>query len=217
MVLLKLMLFRLNLFLWLHLIPRKFHFQFQSNPDDKYQPAPFHRKWKIPVSILFFCFGGYRELGNGMFCQNANDFWCWVKKDKVWYFSGEDLEGKLCPLGVSLGNVESFTKWISNWPTLLSVITSSCKFRLFNQSLGLKGARQILFCKWTSKCSRLIVWERWGWKEPNLQNPLLAAPCHFLASCKTVIARILVFRQRQVQHQSWWQNWPILCALPLCF
>ena len=156
-VLLKLMLFRLNLFLWLHLIPRKFHFQFQSNPDDKYQPAPFHRKWKIPVSILFFCFGGYRELGNGMFCQNANDFWCWVKKDKVWYFSGEDLEGKLCPLGVSLGNVESFTKWISNWPTLLSVITSSCKFWLFNQSLGLKGASQILFCKWTSKCSSLIV------------------------------------------------------------
>ena len=151
------MLFRLILFLWLHLIPRKFHFQFQSNPDDKYQPAPFHRNGKYQSVFCFFCFGRYRELGNGMFCQNANDFWCWVKKDKVWYFSGEDLEGKLCPLGVSLGNVESFTKWISNWPTLLSVITSSCKFRLFNQSLGLKGAHQIQFCKWASKCSRLIV------------------------------------------------------------
>ena len=52
------MLLRLNLFLWLHLIPRKFHFQFQSNPDDKYQPAPFHRKWKITVSILFFLLRG---------------------------------------------------------------------------------------------------------------------------------------------------------------
>ena len=79
------MIFRLNLFLWLHLIPRKFHFQFQSNPDDKYQPAPFHRKWKISVSILFFCFGDYGELGNGMFCQNANDFW-WVKKSKIMIF-----------------------------------------------------------------------------------------------------------------------------------
>ena len=124
------MIFRLNLFLWLHLIPRKFHFQFQSNPDDKYQPAPFHRKWKIPVSILFFCFGDYGELGNGMFCQNANDCW-WVKKKvKLWYFSGEDLEGKVCPLGVSLGNVESFTKWISNWPCSTLCYSSACKFWL---------------------------------------------------------------------------------------
>ena len=61
------------------------------------------------------------------------------------------------------------------------------------------------------------LWEKWGWKEPNLQNPLLAASCHFLASCKAVIARILAFRQRQVQHQSWWKKWPILCALPLFF
>ena len=142
------MIFRLNLFLWLHLISRKFHFQFQSNPDDKYQPAPFHRKWKIPVSILFFCFGDYGELGNGMFCQNANDFW-WVKKKvKLWYFSGEDLEGKVCPLGVSLGNVESFTKWISNWPCSTLCYSSACKFWLFTQSLDLKGARQILLYVW---------------------------------------------------------------------
>ena len=70
------------------------------------------------------------------------------KKDKVWYFSGEDLEGKLCPLGVSLGNVESFTKWISNWPCSTLCYSSACKFWLFTQSLDLKGARQILLYVW---------------------------------------------------------------------
>ena len=54
MVLLKWMIFRLNLFLWLHLISRKFHFQFQSNPDDKYQPAPFPQK--IENTSQYFVF-----------------------------------------------------------------------------------------------------------------------------------------------------------------
>ena len=33
----------------------------------------------------------------------------------------------------------------------------------------------------------------------------------------SVIARSLLFYQRQIEHQSWWQNCPILCALQLCF
>ena len=61
------------------------------------------------------------------------------------------------------------------------------------------------------------LWVRWGGKEPNLQNLPLAAFYHFGASWKAVIARSLTFEQRQIECQSWWQNWPILCALHFCF
>ena len=57
------------------------------------------------------------------------------------------------------------------------------------------------------------LWVRWGRKEPNLQNPPLATFYHFGASWKAVITRPLTFEQRQIEGQSWWQNWPILCAL----
>ena len=50
-------------------------------------------------------------------------------------------------------------------------------------------------------------------KEPNLQNPPLATFYHFGASWKAVITQSLTFEQRQIKGQSWWQNWPIVCAL----
>ena len=59
-------------------------------------------------------------------------------------------------------------------------------------------------------------WVRLGWKEPNLQNPPLAAFYHFGASRKAVIARSLTFEPRQIEGRTWWQNWPILFALQLC-
>ena len=39
---------------------------------------------------------------------------------------------------------------------------------------------------------------------------------HFGASWEAVITRSLTFEQRQIEGQSWWQNWPIVCALKLC-
>ena len=39
---------------------------------------------------------------------------------------------------------------------------------------------------------------------------------HFGASWKAVIRRSLIFEQRQIEDQSWRQNWPIVCALKLC-
>ena len=39
---------------------------------------------------------------------------------------------------------------------------------------------------------------------------------HFGASWKAVIARSLTFEPRQIEGWSWWQNWPISCALQLC-
>merc|ERR1712016_380223 len=53
----------------------------------------------------------------------------------------------------------------------------------------------------------------WAEKEPNFQNPPLATFYHFGASWKAVITRSLTFEQRQIEGQSWWQNWPIVCAL----
>ena len=61
-----------------------------------------------------------------------------------------------------------------------------------------------------------FLWVRLGWKEPNLQNPPLAAFYHFGASRKAVIARSLTFEPRQIEGRTWWQNWPILFALQLC-
>ena len=60
------------------------------------------------------------------------------------------------------------------------------------------------------------LWVRWGGKEPNLQNLPLAAFYHFGASWKAVVARSVTLEQRQIEGWSWWQNWPILCALQLC-
>ena len=39
---------------------------------------------------------------------------------------------------------------------------------------------------------------------------------HFGVSWEAVITRSLTFEQRQIEGQSWWQNWPIVCALKLC-
>ena len=63
----------------------------------------------------------------------------------------------------------------------------------------------------------ICLWVKWDWKDPNLQNLPLAAFYHFGASWKAVIAQSLTFEQRQIECQSLWQNWPILCALLLCF
>ena len=57
----------------------------------------------------------------------------------------------------------------------------------------------------------------WAKSRQVLQNSPWAANYHFGASWKAVIARSLTFEQRQIECQSWWQNWPILCALQLCF
>ena len=59
----------------------------------------------------------------------------------------------------------------------------------------------------------ICLWVGYGWKEPNLQYLPFAAFYHFGASWKAVIARSLTFEQRQIEGWSWWQNWPILCAL----
>ena len=60
------------------------------------------------------------------------------------------------------------------------------------------------------------LWVMWSGKEPNLQNLPLAAFYHFGARWKAVVARSVTLEQRQIEGWSWWQNWPILCALQLC-
>ena len=55
-----------------------------------------------------------------------------------------------------------------------------------------------------------------GLKKTNLQNQPLAAFYYFGVSWKAVIVWSLTFEQRQIDHQSWWQNWPILYAFQLC-
>ena len=59
-------------------------------------------------------------------------------------------------------------------------------------------------------------WVGQGWKEANLQNPPLAAFCHFGARRKVIITRFLTFEQRQIGVWSFWQNWSILFVLQLC-
>ena len=55
------------------------------------------------------------------------------------------------------------------------------------------------------------LWVRKGWKKPNLQKSTVGY--HFGASWKAVMTQSLTFEQRQIEGRSWWQNWPILCAL----
>ena len=55
------------------------------------------------------------------------------------------------------------------------------------------------------------LWVRKGWKKPNLQKSTVGY--HFGASWKAVMTQSLTFEQRQIEGRSWWQNWPIVCAL----
>ena len=55
------------------------------------------------------------------------------------------------------------------------------------------------------------LWVREGWKKPNLQKSTVGY--HFGASWKAVMTQSLTFEQRQIEGRSWWQNWPIVCAL----
>ena len=119
-------------------------------------------------------------------------------------------------------------KFQLKWYILMSVnslVFSSLLFLLFTVPPTTKTIwakiRQVGYpWKWLSMNIIVIqsrcLWVRKGWKEPNLQNPALAPFCHFGASGKAVVARSLTFEQRQVEGWSWWQSWPILCALQLC-
>ena len=82
LVLLKQMFFRLNQFLWLHLIPQKFNFQFQSNPDDKYQPAPFHRNGKYQSVFCFFASEAIGSQGTACFAKTRTTSGAGSKKTK---------------------------------------------------------------------------------------------------------------------------------------
>ena len=61
------------------------------------------------------------------------------------------------------------------------------------------------------------LWVGQGSKEPNLQNPLLAAFGHFGTRWKAIIVRFETFELRQIEVCYCWWNWSTLCAFKICF
>ena len=112
------------------------------------------------------------------------------------------------------------TSYVRYLPGLLLLVVLAVHSAVDHETTWAK-IRQVGY-PWKGLSKNILVlqssclWVRWGGKEPNLQNLPLAAFYHFGASWKAVIARSLTFEQRQIEGWSWWQNWPISCALQLC-
>ena len=112
------------------------------------------------------------------------------------------------------------TSYVRYLPGLLLLVVLAVHSAVDHETTWAK-IRQVGY-PWKGLSKNILVlqssclWVRWGGKEPNLQNLPLAAFYHFGASWKAVVARSVTLEQRQIEGWSWWQNWPILCALQLC-
>ena len=110
--------------------------------------------------------------------------------------------------------------FVSDLPGLLLLVVlavhSAADHQTTWKKLGKWGIQEKEF-QWTLSLFSLVVCGLGRVEYSQIcKIRLLAAFYHFGASWKAAIARCLTLEQSQIEHWSWWQNWPISCALQLC-